>query len=783
MQNNLVIVESPAKAKTIGRFLGKDYKVMPSFGHIRDLKSKSFSIDTKNFEPQYEIPEDKQKVVKELKSEAKKCTNVWLASDEDREGEAISWHLAEVLGLDVNNTKRIVFHEITKPAILESIEHPRTINLNLVNAQQARRVLDRIVGFKLSPVLWRKVKPQLSAGRVQSVAVRLICDREKEIEQFKSQAYYVITANFSTLQANGTKAELKAELNKRFSTKEEAQAFLESCAKASFTVADLQKKPAKRSPAPPFMTSTLQQEAAHKLGFTVSQTMRVAQQLYEAGHITYMRTDSLNLSSLCLGTSKNFITENYGEEYSKPRNYHTRSKGAQEAHEAIRPTFMDQETISGSSAEQRLYQLIRRRTLASQMSDALFERTTVTIQIDGREEQFVANGEVMKFDGFMKIYQTTLEDGEEASSQNLLPALKKNSSLTRGQVVATERFSQHPARYNEAALVRKMEELGIGRPSTYAPIISTIQDRKYVERANREGEKRNYDILTLQASGTIKESQKQEMVGAEKTKLIPTDIGLVVNDYLLKEFPDIMDYNFTAKVEKNFDSIAEGKKEWTKLMKVFYSDFMPEVEKAIESKMEHKVGERVLGTDPKTGRQISVKIGRYGIMAQLGTAKDEEKPSFAPLLKGQSLESITLEDAITLFQLPRTLGEYDGNRVQANNGRFGPYVVCNKKFVSIPKEQDVRTITLDDAIALIKQKKELDEQRHVKTFPEEPELEILNGRYGPYISYKKKNYHLPKGAAQKPQELSLEQCLEIISKQDTEAPKAKGRRTASARKK
>ena len=773
MQNNLVIVESPAKSKTIGRFLGKDYKVMSSFGHIRDLKSKSFSIDTKTFEPEYEIPEDKRKVVNELKAEAKKSSQVWLASDEDREGEAISWHLAEVLGLNVANTKRIVFHEITPTAIAEAIKHPRTIDLNLVNAQQARRVLDRIVGFKLSPVLWRKVKPALSAGRVQSVVVRLICDREHEIEQFKSTPYYTVVGTFITDDGKGGKTELKAELNKRFDTQEEAQRFLETCAGAEYTISDLQKKPVRHAPAPPFMTSTLQQEAAHKLGFTVSQTMRIAQSLYESGYITYMRTDSLNLSSLCLGTSKKYIIETYGEAYSKPRNYHTKSKGAQEAHEAIRPTFMDREEIDGTQQEKRLYQLIRRRTLACQMADALYEKTTATIAISNREEQFIATGEVEKFDGFLKVYTAANETGDDAESAagGLLPPLKKGETLSRNTITATEKFTQRPPRYNEAALVKKMEELGIGRPSTYSPIISTIQQRKYVEKGNREGTPREYTILALQKSGKIKETQKQEIAGTEKGKLVPTDIGMVVNDYLMEEFPEIMDYNFTAKVEKDFDAVAEGKKEWTKLMRQFYSNFMPEVEKALDTKSEHKVGERVLGIDPKTGRRLSVKIGRFGTMAQLGTSGDAEKPVFAPLLKGQSLEDITFEEALDLFKLPRKLGEFEGHSVAVNNGRFGPYVVCNKKYVSIPKDKDLMKLTLDEAIELIKAKRVADEQKHIKQFAEDPDMEILNGRFGPYIHYKDSNYHLPKTEAAHPETLTYEQCKAIVDKQPATSSK------------
>ena len=602
MQNNLVIVESPAKAKTIGKFLGKDYKVMSSYGHIRDLKQKSFSIDTQTFQPEYEIPEDKLKIVESLRNEAKKTGNVWLASDEDREGEAISWHLAEVLNLDVTKTKRIVFHEITQTAIQEAIAHPRNIDLNLVNAQQARRVLDRIVGFKLSPVLWRKVKPSLSAGRVQSVAVRLIADRENEIRKFQATSSYAVIAQFEVVQADGQTNVVKADLNRRFASEEEARDFLERCKDATFSVSRLEKKPVKRSPAPPFMTSTLQQEAVRKLGYPVALTMRLAQQLYEAGLITYMRTDSLNLSSLCLNSSKKLIQETMGEQYSKPRQFHTKAKGAQEAHEAIRPTFMDRETIDGTQQEQKLYQLIRQRTLASQMADATFERTTATIAISGMEETFEANGEVMLFDGFLKVYRESSDDDvENPDTVRLLPPLKKGQELQTQQIIAEERFTQRPARYNEASLVHKMEELGIGRPSTYATIITTIQQRGYVERGNKKGQERSSTQLVM-SHGTINKVTKTEVAGAEKNKLLPTDVGMVVNEYLLSEFPDILDYNFTAKVEKDFDAVAEGKKEWTKLMKRFYEKFVPEVDKSRKTKTEHQVGERMWETDPLSGR-------------------------------------------------------------------------------------------------------------------------------------------------------------------------------------
>lgn len=777
MQNNLVIVESPAKAKTIGKFLGKDYKVMSSYGHIRDLKQKSFSIDTQTFQPEYEIPEDKQKIVESLRNEAKKTGNVWLASDEDREGEAISWHLAEVLNLDVAKTKRIVFHEITQTAIQEAIAHPRNIDLNLVNAQQARRVLDRIVGFKLSPVLWRKVKPSLSAGRVQSVAVRLIADRENEIRNFQATSSYAVIAQFEVVQADGQTNVVKADLNRRFASEEEARDFLERCKDATFSVSRLEKKPVKRSPAPPFMTSTLQQEAVRKLGYPVALTMRLAQQLYEAGLITYMRTDSLNLSSLCLNSSKKLIQETMGEQYSKPRQFHTKAKGAQEAHEAIRPTFMDRETIDGTQQEQKLYQLIRQRTLASQMADATFERTTATIAISGMEETFEANGEVMLFDGFLKVYRESSDDDtENPEAVRLLPPLKKGQELQAQQLLAEERFTQRPARYNEASLVHKMEELGIGRPSTYATIITTIQQRGYVERGNKKGQERSSTQLVMN-HGTINKVTKTEVAGAEKNKLLPTDVGMVVNEYLLSEFPDILDYNFTAKVEKDFDAVAEGKKEWTKLMKRFYEKFVPEVDKAIQTKTEHKVGERILGTDPVSGRTVSAKIGPFGPMAQLGNVNDAEKPQFAPLLKGMSLETITLEAALELFKLPRHLGEFEGKEVVVNNGRFGPYVLCDKKYVSIPKTLDVMTISLEEASELILQKREAEVASHLKTFEEEPEMEVRTGRFGPYIAYQGKNYHLPKNMAANAKDLTLEQCRDIIAKQSETGKRKTVRRT------
>ena len=687
MQKNLVIVESPAKAKTIEKFLGKDYKVMSSYGHIRDLKTKEFSIDIEHdYTPQYVIPADKKKLVSELKSEAKSAEQVWLASDEDREGEAISWHLYEVLGLKPENTKRIVFHEITKNAILHAIETPRDININLVNAQQARRVLDRIVGFELSPILWRKVKPALSAGRVQSVAVRLIVEREREINEFVSEAAFRVIANF--ILPDGTTV-LKAELNRRLKDKKEVEAFLESCKNASFTIDDITTKPVKKSPAPPFTTSTLQQEAARKLGYSVSQTMMIAQRLYESGLITYMRTDSVNLSDLALGTAKEAIFETYGEKYYKFRQYHTKSKGAQEAHEAIRPTYISNVEAGSSSQEKKLYELIRKRTIACQMADAELERTTISVGISGQTERFVAVGEVISFEGFLQAYMESNDDEVEKEQENgLLPPVKLHEVLSLKDIVATERFTQRPPRYTEASLVRRLEELGIGRPSTYAPTIQTIQNREYVVKGDKEGVERTYTIISL-SKGKIKETEKTEMVGADRNKLMPTDIGTVVNDFLMEYFPDVLDYNFTASVEKEFDSVAEGELVWTKAIDKFYKIFHPIVEATAAVKTEHKVGERQLGIDPKSGNPVFVKIGRYGPVVQIGVAhaddKEAPKPQFASLMKGLSIDTITLEEALKLFDLPRTVGEYEGKVMVAAVGRFGPFIRHDGKFVSIPK--------------------------------------------------------------------------------------------------
>ncbi len=768
MAKNLVIVESPAKAKTIEKFLGKDFEVLSSYGHIRDLKKKDFSVDIEhNYKPIYEIPTDKKKLVETLKQEADKADMVWLASDEDREGEAIAWHLFEVLKLKPEKTKRIVFHEITKDAILHAIENPRDIDLNRVDAQQARRVLDRIVGFELSPVLWKKVKPALSAGRVQSVAVRLIVEREREISAFKPEAAYRVIGEF--LLPGGEL--LKAELSQRLKTEDEAKALLEACKTAQFSIGDVTVKPAKKSPAAPFTTSTLQQEAARKLGFSVAQTMMVAQRLYEAGHITYMRTDSVNLSSLAINTTKDEIVKTLGERYLHIRNYHTHTKGAQEAHEAIRPTYISHHEINASSQEKRLYELIWKRTIASQMSDAELEKTTATIAVSGRKEHFVAVGEVLKFDGFLKVYmESTDDEGDAEGNDKMLPALAKGDVLALSSVTATERFSQAPARYTEASLVRKLEELGIGRPSTYAPTISTIQQREYVEKGDRKGTERKYRMLTLH-DGKIESGEKTELTGADKGKLLPTDIGVVVNDFLTEYFPDILNYNFTANVEQQFDDIAEGKTVWNDEIDHFYKLFHPVVESALALRLEHKVGERVLGTDPKSGRPVSVKIGRFGPLVQIGTPEDAEKPLFASLLKGQSMSTITLEEALKLFDLPRTLGDFEGKTVVVGIGRFGPYIRHDGKYVSLPKEFTPQGVSLEDAIILIQQKREQESQRLIKKFDEDDELELLNGRFGPYIAYKKKNYKLPKGS--EPASLTFADCMKIVEDADKAPAKKK----------
>lgn len=764
MHNNLVIVESPAKAKTIEKFLGEGYTVTSSMGHVRDLEKKDFGIDIeKNYLPKYVVTPDKKKIVSELKKMAKDAQVVWLASDEDREGEAIAWHLMEVLKLKPEHTKRIVFHEITKDAITNAIQNPRSIDQHLVNAQQARRVLDRIVGFEVSPVLWKKVKPSLSAGRVQSVAVRLIVEREREIRDFTSESAFRVIATFLVPDDNGNMTELKAELSKRFETRDEAAAFLEKCKTAEFSVSDVAKKPGKRSPAQPFTTSTLQQEASRKLGFSVSQTMSVAQRLYESGKITYMRTDSVNLSSLAINTSKKKIEELHGENYVKIRKFKTKSKGAQEAHEAIRPTYMDQETVDGTSQEQRLYELIWKRTIASQMADAIMERTTVTIDVSTAAEKFIASGEVIVFDGFLRVYiESTDDEGQgNGNGQSIIPPLHAKDVLSMEKTIATERFSQRPARYTEASLVKRLEELGIGRPSTYAPTITTVQNRNYVVKEDRPGVEREYQVLELKG-GKIKEQTKTEITGAEKSKLFPTDIGMVVTDFLVDNFSEIMDYNFTADVEKEFDDIADGKLVWNEMIDKFYKPFHEKVDDALEN-AERSKGERVLGVDPKTGKQVSVKIGRFGPLAQLGEASEEggEKPQFSSLRSGQHIETITLEEALELFKLPRELGDFEGKKVSVAIGRFGPYVRHDNKFVSLGKEDDPYSVGLERAVELIEIKREKDKNAVVKVFQEDADLQILNGRWGPYIKYKKKNFKIPKSA--KAEELSFEDCMKIVS--------------------
>ncbi len=777
MQKNLVIVESPAKAKTIEKFLGSEYKVLSSYGHIRDLKKKVFSIDIENnFNPIYEIPADKRERVDNLRKEAAQATTVWLASDEDREGEAIAWHLAEVLNLDPEKTNRIVFHEITKNAILEAIKNPRTIDLDRVDAQQARRVLDRIVGFELSPVLWKKVKPALSAGRVQSVAVRLIVEREREIENFNSEASFRVVAEFID---DDKATSFKAELNHRFKTEEEVNSFLETCRNTQYKIQDISVKPARKMPAPPFTTSTLQQEAARKLGFSVAQTMSVAQRLYENGHITYMRTDSVNLSSLCINTTRDEILSTLGDKYLHIRQYQNKSKGAQEAHEAIRPTYIANHKIEGTRQEQRLYELIWKRTIASQMSDAEIEKTTVSIAIDGRSEHFIATGEVLKFDGFLKVYlEGSDEEHEPETLSDILPILHTGEHPRCKTITATERFTQHPPRYTEASLVRKLEELGIGRPSTYAPTISTIQQRGYVEKGDCQGYERSYSIIQL-AKDKIKHSVKTEVAGADKAKLLPTDIGTVVNDFLTEYFPDILNYSFTANIEERFDDIAEGKVEWTSVIDTFYKDFHPTVDAANGLRLEHKVGERVLGNDPQSGRLVSVKIGRFGPIVQVGLPTDSEKPLFASLQKGQSMNTITLDEALRLFELPRNLGMYEDKEVQANVGRFGPYVRHNNKFISIPQNMSAQSISLEEAIELIEKKRQEENNRIIKRYDEDSSLEVLNGRYGAYISYQSKNYKLPKGT--NPKELSYTDCMRIV--EDADKNPSPSKRKAATKKK
>jgi DNA topoisomerase-1 len=770
MSKNLVIVESPAKAKTIEKFLGKDFQVMSSFGHIRDLAEKGLGIDFENnYQPDYVVSTDKKKLVAELKKATKDAEIVWLASDEDREGEAIAWHLFEELKLKQENTRRIVFHEITKEAILHAIDNPRGIDVNLVDAQQARRVLDRIVGFELSPILWRKIRPSLSAGRVQSVAVRLIVEREREINQFTAEANYKVSAIFKSTDIHGKAVELKAELQQRFGTKAEAQAFLQICKDASFSIDNIVTKPAKKSPAPPFTTSTLQQEAARKLGYSVAQTMQVAQRLYESGKITYMRTDSVNLSDMALGTSKAEIISMAGEKYVHIRKFNTKSKGAQEAHEAIRPTYMNAHSVDGTSQEKKLYELIWKRTIASQMSDAELEKTSIFINVSGAKQQFVATGEVIVFDGFLKVYLESTDDENDAENDSLLPTMKSGEALFANEILAQERFSQKPPRYGEASLVRKLEELGIGRPSTYAPTISTIQNRLYVEKGDREPEKREYNLLSLKG-GKITDQQKIENTGAEKSKLFPTDIGLVVNDFLIEYFPDILNYNFTADVEKEFDNIADGEIKWTESIDKFYKKFHPIVEDTMKNS-ERQVGERILGTDPVSGRQLSVKLGKFGPLAQIGTIDEEEKPVFASLRKEQSIESITYEEALELFKLPRQLGEYEDKVMTVAIGRFGPYIRHDSTFYSLPKTDDPMDVTAERAVEIIEAKREEEKNRVIQILGEDGEIQVLNGRFGAYFTRDKINYKIPKGTD--PTTLTLEKCLELIQAQPDAGTKKK----------
>ena len=766
MAKNLVIVESPAKAKTIEGYLGKDFQVKSSYGHVRDLPKDDFAIDIENgFNPTYQISSDKKDVVKELRKLAKGAETIYLASDDDREGEAISWHLKEALDLNDSKTRRIVFREITKNAILNALQSPRGIDLNLVNAQQARRILDRLVGYELSPILWKKIKTGLSAGRVQSVAVRLVVEREREIESFKPQSSYKVSAIFSLEKGK----ELKAELGKKFKSEEDARTFLESCKGADYTIDNLETKPAKKSPAPPFTTSTLQQEAARKLGFPVSMTMSVAQKLYESGKITYMRTDSLNLSQEAVEGASKEINKAYGADFAHKRVFKTKNQSAQEAHEAIRPTNFAAHTISGDSAGQRLYELIWKRAIASQMADARLEKTTATIGISTSQEHFTAKGEVIKFEGFLKVYIESTDDEDEEEQSGMLPPLSVGQTLNLKEILAKQGFTRHPPRYTEASLVKKLEEMGIGRPSTYAPTISTILKRNYIEKESREGRERQYKEIYL-VKNEISDETKTEITGAEKNKLFPTNTAMVVNDFLVEHFPNVIDFHFTANVEQEFDDIAHGKKEWESMLTSFYKDFHPKVELSEALKRSDVAARsRDLGTDPKTGKPVSVKLGRYGAYVQLGDMEDEEKPQFASLRKGQFIENISLEDAMELFKLPRTLGEFEDEPVQANVGRFGPYVRHKNKFASLRKDQDPMTVTLEEAIELILEKREQDANKYIKTFDEDDNVFVLNGRYGPYIKFGKKNVKIPKDKV--PEELTYDECKELAEK----APEKKKR--------
>lgn len=770
MGDNLVIVESPAKAKTIEKILGSDYVVKSSFGHIRDLPKKGLGIDIENnFKPDYQVSADKKAVVSELKSLTKKAKKVWLASDEDREGESIAWHLSKELGLDEKSVNRIVFHEITASAIKNAIATPRAIDINLVNAQQARRILDRLVGFELSPLLWRKVKPSLSAGRVQSVAVRLIVEREREIIAFEGKSFYKVTADFS-IKKNGTTHKIKTELNTRFETIEEANSFLNECRGATFTVSSVEKKPGKRSPSAPFTTSTLQQEASRKIGLSVAQTMRVAQKLYEEGHITYMRTDSLNLSKEAVGAIAGTITGEWGKEYLNIRQYTTKSKGAQEAHEAIRPSYIAHRTVDGTPQEKKLYELIWKRAVASQMADAQIERTIIQIENSANEHQFVAKGEVVTFEGFLKVYDNKGDDV-------FLPPLTNGDQMQSDGMEATERFEQRPARYSEAALVKHLEELGIGRPSTYAPTISTIITRGYVVKEDRDGAERKYNVLTLH-KGEIRSEIKSEIHGTEKAKLFPTDIGMIVTDYLIKNFASVLDYNFTAKVENEFDEIAEGELEWQKMLTSFYGGFHQVVEAALSQEGGYATAEqRLLGVDPVSGKNVYARMGRFGAMVQIGENDTEEKPRYAGLKPNMLIETVTLEDALTLFALPRTIGEYEGKEMVVGEGRFGPYIRHNSIFVSIPKTFDPLQIGADEAIELIELKRKKDSEKVMRLFPEDDKLQILNGRWGAYIFYDGANYKAPSDKRDQLTALTYDEIMEIVKNVTPSA--SKGRKTAA----